>query len=432
MERKLELITKKKLKKRIIIIKKKKKDLEIKNKIKELLLLKNKLIVLLYEKKLELYKITLEKYIEINPFSEQSPIIINDIFELETKKNLINIAISTDINEIYFYEIKNKSFNIVQKIQGNILCKLNNNKIIKFFHMNSNNHTFSIYKKGNNSKYDKIKDFEITFKSYFEKYKKGIFFNINNNPFSISDLLERNFDVDPNKLQLKEKKEFDIKIIKLMKMTENKIIIITKEENIQTWGYITNEEANDWLKGFVDIDFKYVIYSIILFDIKTGEKSILYKKDIFYKLLEPNHNILKTYIYSLDANLINDNYIYFNICYYKEGLNYNVKKFKNKLIICDINKKSFVKHDLVFKDFNELIMDRFNNIISYKMRTNFYLIFGLDLYEFKVTKNGIEKSLIYNFNENNNNNNFVKHFIFQDNTFYILTNNYLYIFRLKN
>jgi len=432
MERKLELITKKKLEEGIIIIKKKKKDLEIKNKIKELLLLKNKLIVLLYEKKLELYKITLEKYIEINPFSEQSPIIINDIFELETKKNLINIAISTDINEIYFYEIKNKSFNIVQKIQGNILCKLNNNKIIKFFHMNSNNHTFSIYKKGNNSKYDKIKDFEITFKSYFEKYKKGIFFNINNNPFSISDLLERNFDVDPNKLQLKEKKEFDIKIIKLMKMTENKIIIITKEENIQTWGYITNEEANDWLKGFFDIDFKYVIYSIILFDIKTGEKSILYKKDIFYKLLEPNHNILKTYIYSLDANLINDNYIYFNICYYKEGLNYNVKKFKNKLIICDINKKSFVKHDLVFKDFNELIMDRFNNIISYKMRTNFYLIFGLDLYEFKVTKNGIEKSLIYNFNENNNNNNFVKHFIFQDNTFYILTNNYLYIFRLKN
>ena len=431
MERKLELITKKKLEEGIIIIKKKKKDLEIKNKIKELLLLKNKLIVLLYEKKLELYKITLEKYIEINPFSEQSPIIINDIFELETKKNLINIAISTDINEIYFYEIKNKSFNIVQKIQGNILCKLNNNKIIKFFHMNSNNHTFSIYKKGNNSKYDKIKDFEITFKSYFEKYKKGIFFNINNNPFSISDLLERNFDVDPNKLQLKEKKEFDIEIIKLMKMTENKIIIITKEENIQTWGYITNEEANDWLKGFVDIDFKYVIYSIILFDIKTGEKSILYKKDIFYKLLEPNHNILKTYIYSLDANLINDNYIYFNICYYKEGLNYNVKKLKNKLIICDINKKSFVKHDLVFKDFNELIMDRFNNIISYKMRTNFYLIFGLDLYEFKVTKNGIEKSLIYNFNENNNNNNFVKHFIFQDNTFYILTNNYLYIFRLK-
>ena len=76
-------------------------------------------------------------------------------------------------------------------------------------------------------------------------------------------------------------------------------------------------------------------------------------------------------------------------------------------------------------------MDRFNNIISYKMRTNFYLIFGLDLYEFKVTKNGIEKSLIYKFNENNNNN-MVKHFIFQDNTFYILTNNYLYIFRLKN
>ena len=75
-------------------------------------------------------------------------------------------------------------------------------------------------------------------------------------------------------------------------------------------------------------------------------------------------------------------------------------------------------------------MNNFNNILSYKMKTNFYLIFGLDLHEFKVTKNGIEKLFFCSFNENNNNT--VKFFKFHENTFYILTNNYFYIFRLKN
>lgn len=369
---------------------------------------------------------------EIYPFSEQSPIIITNVLEIETKKNYIHIAITTDINEIYFFEIKNKSYNIEQTIQGNILCKLSSNKIIKSFHINTNNHTISIYEKGTNLKYEKIKDYEITFKSYFEKYKTGNFLDINNGPFFVIDIIRRNIE-QPNKLQLKGKKKFEIKIIKLLKLTEHRIIIITKEKNIQTWGYIPNEEEevkeNDYWN--VNFDFKYVIFSIILFDIKTGEKSILYTNDILYKLRETYHHIFKTYFHSFDANFINDNYIYFNICYHKEGSNYNEKEFKNEFIICDINKKTFVKHDLVFKDFNELIMANFNNIISYKMRTNFYLIFGLDLYEFKVTKNGIIKSLICNFNENNNNNNIVKHFIFQNNTFYILTNNYLYIFRLK-
>jgi hypothetical protein len=86
MERQLELIIKKKLEDEIIKIKKKKKDLEINNKIKELLLLKNKHIILLYEKKLELYKTTLQKYMEIHPFSEESTTTINNVFELETKK----------------------------------------------------------------------------------------------------------------------------------------------------------------------------------------------------------------------------------------------------------------------------------------------------------------------------------------------------------
>lgn len=74
-------------------------------------------------------------------------------------------------------------------------------------------------------------------------------------------------------------------------------------------------------------------------------------------------------------------------------------------------------------------MDNFYNILSYKRKTNFYLVFGLDLYEFKVTKNGIEKLFFCNLNENNN---IVKHFKFQENTFYIIKNNFLNIFRLKN
>ena len=362
---------------------------------------------------------------EIYPFSEQSPIIINNIFEMETKKNYINIVITTDINEIYFCEIKNKSFNIIQKMQGNILCKLNNNKIIKFFHIISNNHTFSIYKKGNNSKYDKINDYEMTIKSYFEKCNKGSIYNYYNDPFSIIDNIRKNiyeyFEVNYYNLEMKEKKA-EIKIIKLLKLTQNRIIIITKEKNKQTWGYSTNEEVSDF-------HCKYVIYSIILFDIKTGEKNILYTKDIFFKLYEPYHLCLKTYIHYFDSNLINDNYIYFNICFHKEGGNSQIKEFKNEFIIYDINKKSFVKHNLIFKEFNELTKDNFNNFLSYKMRTNFYLISASDLYEFKVTKNGIEKSFIYSFNENNN---IVRYFKFQDNTFYIITNNYLYIFRLKN
>ena len=182
---------------------------------------------MIYDKKLELYKSTLQKYMEIFPFSPESPILINDILEIKTSKNYINLAITTNINEIYFCEVKNKSFNIIQKIQGNFLCKLNNNKIIKFFHKNSNHNTYSIYKKGQNSKYEKIKDFEITFKSYFENYKKKIY-NKYNVPDSILVDLRANihdydgiFDVDSYNLEMKENKT-DIKAIKLLKLSEKK------------------------------------------------------------------------------------------------------------------------------------------------------------------------------------------------------------------
>ena len=427
MENKLELIIKKKLERDNIIIKKKKKELKLNNIIKELLIIKNKVIILLYEKKLEFYKTTLQKYMEIIPFSEQSSAKIKDILEIETKQNLINFVLTTDTNEIYFCKIKNKIFNIMQKIQGNIVCKLSDNKIIKFFHIYSNKHTFSIYKKGSNSKYDKVKDNEIEFKSYFEIYNKGKVFNMNNDPLFIIDNIRTDihnyFSVNYNKLQMKGQKA-DIEIFKIIKLREDRIIFITKEENIQTWEDSTDDEI-------CDIVCKYIAFSIILFDIKTGEKSILYTRDFLFEYLEPHDYILKTFIHSIDANLIGDNYIYFNICFHKVDYNNIIKEFKNEIIICDIQKKSFLKHNLIFKDLNlnGLLTSNFNNILSYKKNTDFYLILGLDFYEIKVTKNGIEKKFLTSFNENNN---FIKSFKFQDNTFYILTNNYLYIFRLKN
>ena len=119
MEKISELITKKKLEggDNTIIKEKEKKKSELNNKIKDILILKNGHIILSYDKKLEFYKKTLQKYFEIYPFSKENPILINDILEIETKINFISLAITTYVNEIYFCEIKNNSFNIVQKIQ---------------------------------------------------------------------------------------------------------------------------------------------------------------------------------------------------------------------------------------------------------------------------------------------------------------------------
>ena len=437
MEKISELITKKKLERGKLIIKKKKRDVEVNNQIKDILILKNRHIILLYDKKFEIYKTTLQKYIEIYPFSQQSPILINDILEIETKKSLIHLAITTNINEIYFLEVKNKTFNIIQKIEGNVICKFNDNKIIKFFHKNSNNHTYSIYTIGKNSEYEKIKEYEINFKSYFEKNKKKSYQKYDA-PYSIEEDLRANvhdydgiFDVGSYILEMKEYTT-DIKVIKLLKFSESSIIIITKEKSEQTWAYTTNEEVREissWFEGDVDFNCEYIVYSILLFDIKTGEITILYTRDILYKLSEPYHNVLDTFIHSVDANIINDNFIYFNVCFHKEGWGYHFQEeFKNEFVIYNINKKSFIMHVLAFKILNEIEKNNFINILSYKMKTNFYLVFDKDLYEFQVTKNGIEKLFFCRFNGNNN----IKYFKFQKKTFYIITDNYFYIFKLKH
>ena len=64
MERISELITKRKLEEESIVIKNKKKDIKLNIKRKDILILKNKHIILIYDKKLEFYKTSLQKYIE--------------------------------------------------------------------------------------------------------------------------------------------------------------------------------------------------------------------------------------------------------------------------------------------------------------------------------------------------------------------------------
>ena len=428
MERISELITKKKI--------------EENNKIKDILILKNKNIILLYANKLDIYKYSLLKYLEMYPFPKQSPIIINEVYEIKTKKSFIIIAITTNTNDIYFYKIQNKSFKLLQIIQGNILCKLNDDKkFIKFFKIKSNCYSYSIYKNGKNLKYEKIKDNEIAFKSYFEKYKKISFNQDSNDPIldNIKTYNEygdysRIFSLKSYRLEM-QKYESDIEIIKLLKLSENKIIIITKEDNKQTWNYSTKEKKVEynWWKN-VNFNCNFFIYSIILFDIKSEEKNILFTKDILYEVEEPYHTLLKIFVHSVDVNVINDNFLYFNICNEKhESPNDRITEFINDLIIYNIDKKAFVKYNILFKDFNDLLeIKNLNNILCYKMNTYFYLILGYDLYEFKVIKDGIVKLFFCRLDENNNNNNVKYHFKFQDGTFYILTSNHFYIFKLKN
>jgi len=434
MEKNLELISKLKLGEETIreIIKEGKFEgvFTQNNKIKAILILENKDIIITYERRFEIYKPTLEKYLEICPFYNiMGPNTIENIYEIESKKNYIYIAIYQSINTIFFFEIKNKSFEHVQSIIGDIVCKLSSNKILNILVAYDNNSiAYSIYKKGRKSKYNETKEYKIPFESCFEEYEKGT--DKNDDPYMIVDKIKKNtkdyFYLDYNKLQFKKILKVEINIIKLIKLTENCIIIIAQEINTQSWGYSKKYED--------DVDFKIIVFNIILLDIKTGKTHSLYKRNILSEFLRPKEDVLKTFIHSCDAYLVNDNYIYFNLCFHREDSREYIIEFKNDLVICDINKKYFVKHNLLFIDLDELNLESFTNILSYKMKTNFYLIFGTDLYEFNVTKNGIKKSFISSFDEYENkyeDDIVVRFFKFKDNNFYIIIKNYLYVFRLK-
>ena len=435
-----------------------KQDDELKN----IFFIKKKYIILSYDTRLEIYKKSFIKYIEINPFPKRSPLKINEIIEIETNKNYFIIAIITNLSEIYLYKIVNKfDFKLLQIIEGNILYKLENkNQFIKFSKMNKTNYSYSIYEK-EKIKYYKLrdKDNEIKIKSHFEKFIKTV---KNNNKNIILDnkelreLLKENvtkkireniinrdyngifgYDYGSEEYLKIEEYSEDITIIKILKISDYKIIIITKEDNKQSWSY----EAGKYISFLGNFKCNFCIYNIILYDIKTEEKIPLYNKEIVCEVEEKtkdeycgNQKYLfkNNIVHSINSNIIDDNIFYFNICYYREEPRF---KLINDLIIYNIDKKSFVQYNLKFREFNNnLEITKFNNIISYNTKTNFYFIFGWDFYEFKITKNGIQKLFSYSFNENNIINNNLKKYNMkiEDKILYIKTSKYFYILRLKH
>ena len=451
MEKISELITKKILKKN--------------DEIKNIFFIKNKYIILSYDARLEIYQKSFLKYIDINPFPKKSPLKINEITDIETNNNYFIIAITTNLNDIFLYQIMDKSnFKLLQIMQGNILYKLRNkNRFIKFYKMSPTNYSYSIYSK-EKTKFNKLKDKcnEIQFKSHFEEFIKTI---INNNKQNIIvneqtiiKLVRENVinKIRQNILNLDyygifgdnyeteryiniEECYKDITIIKILKLSDNKIIIITKEDNKQSWKFYAG--ICDLYSGHFKCNF--CIYNIILYDINTGEKKNLYNKEIICKVEEKikddymgieNYTFNINVVHSFDSNIINNNdsIFYINICYSRNESPY---KLVNDFIIYNINKNSFVKYNLKFKEFySDLEIQNLNNKIVYKTKTNFYFIYGWDFYEFKITKNGIQKLFFYSFNENNIiNNNLEKYNLkLKGKNLYIKTSNYLYIFRLKN
>ena len=80
-----------------LITKKKKEE---NNKIKEILILKKgKVIILLYDNKLEFYKKTLQKYLEIIPEFEE-PCTIQKMIEIKIEKDYIILALTTNNKKI--------------------------------------------------------------------------------------------------------------------------------------------------------------------------------------------------------------------------------------------------------------------------------------------------------------------------------------------
>ena len=427
--------------------------------IKKIFFIKKKYIILSYDTRLEIYKKSFIKYIEINPFAKRSPLRINEIVEIETNEKYFIIAITTNLNEIYFYKIINKlDFKLLQIIEGNALFKVENkNRLIKFLKISKNNYSYSVYEK-EKIKYYKLEDKvnEIKFRSHFENFIKTAIKNKENIILGRKEFLElvrenvikkiracisnRNYDgilgndYGYEKINIEEYSE-DITIIKIFEISDYKIIIITKEDNKQSWNY----EAGEWEWFPGDFKCNFCIYNLILYDIKTGEKIPLYNKEIVCETEEKGeyccykkYSFKNNIVHSIDGNVISDNIFYFNICYYREEPPY---KLINDLIIYNIDKKSFVQYNLKFSEFNNnLEIKNFNNILSYKTKTNFYFIFGWDFYEFKITKNGIQKLFSCSFKENNIiNNNLEKYNMkYEDKILYIKTSNYFYIFRLKD
>ena len=98
--------------------------------IKNILFLKNKNMILLYDNKVEIYNPRFIKSNEIHQAEYNKKMMFNEIYEIKSRKNDMIIGIVTNTPYIYLYQIKNKSVQKLQKIEGKIICKLDNNWII--------------------------------------------------------------------------------------------------------------------------------------------------------------------------------------------------------------------------------------------------------------------------------------------------------------
>ena len=150
------------------------------NVIKNIVFLKNQNTILLYDNKVEIYNHGFIKSNEIHQEESNKKMIFNEIFEIKSRKNNIIIGIATNTPYIYLYQIKNKSVQKLQKIEGKIICTLDNNKFLNFCHQfkNTYSYSFSLYKKEKNKlKFEIKKDnLLITFNTFSQNNEKNDYY----------------------------------------------------------------------------------------------------------------------------------------------------------------------------------------------------------------------------------------------------------------
>lgn len=248
--------------------------------------------------------------------------------------------------------------------------------------------------------------------------------------------------------------KIDINILKLFQYSDDEIIIVIKENNEQKWNYITdlyiNQEVNSmafWSyygkngkQTFHYAEYKknHFIYSIILFNYKTGKIKSLFNKDILYGFGEWDDYMgqyqkeKETIIWSYDINLIENKFLFLNLFYYNKKYLHLDKIFNNEFIIYNINKNSFVTYEFIFdeffNDFNyyELIPPKY--IFVHKNKNIFYMFFDKTLYELKLKKDDFDIKNIKAFNDKSDGVEFQQ---LKNNIFYIFTNKTLYKIKLK-
>ena len=447
MNQNLELITKK--------------ELNINNKIIDILVLNKEKILLLYSDKLEIYKKSLKKSIEILPKSTKTKkVIFIHLKEIKTTNTYNIIAISTNSGFFYFYKITDNSYETIEKIPGNELIKLRSNEFLIFAKKNSNLYSYSLYLIKNLKSSFEIKlsyEKNVSFNSYNEKYKNMEITNESDEELKINlnnDFFNKLPKLDSFTMKNVEFK-IDINILKLFQFSNDEIIILIKENNEQKWNYITDlyidKEINSmafWsyygenrskTLYYAEYIKNHFIFSIILFNYKSGKINYLFNKDILYDFGEwdsyMGHYLKEkeTIFWSYDINLIENKFLYLNLSYYNKIFKIFEKQFNNEFIIYNINKNSFVTYDLYFDEFYsnfnyyELIPPKY--IFVHKNKNVFYMFFDKTLYELKLKKYDVDIKSIKVFNDNSDGVEFQQ---LQNNIFYIFTNKTLYKIKLKN